>query len=938
MMAPLKILIVEDIPTDAELVLREIAKSGINFIRQIIDTKEDFIHSIQEFKPDIILSDYSLPGFDGMQALLIRQELAPSIPFILVTGSINRETAVELMKAGADDYVIKEHISRLGSAIRTAISKKEILEAKNKAEEELKILSRAIEQNPVSILITNTLGEIKYVNPKFTGLTGYLNEEVLGQNPRILKSGFTSAEEYKELWSTILKGNEWRGEFRNRKKNGEIYFESALISPIHDEKGSITHFLAVKEDITEKKKMLTDLVAAKDKAELSEKRFRSLFENMIEGFAYCKMLNQKDSPLDFVYLEVNHAFEPLTGLKNVTGKKVSEVIPGIQESDAGLLEIYNRVATTGVPERFEYYIEALKDWYSISLYSPEKGYFVAVFDVITTRKLIEKALILSKEKAEESDRLKTAFLHNISHEIRTPMNAIIGFSEFLNEPKLSPEKRQYFTTIIIQSSNQLLSIITDIINIATIEAGQEKLYIKEVNIREICQLVYEQFIQGANEQKVALSFLSGPDEMDTVIFTDETKLIQILTNLVGNALKFTKKGHVHFGYVVKEKEIEFFTEDTGIGISPDMHEEIFKRFRQVEFATTRQFGGSGLGLSITKAYVELLGGKIWLTSSPGEGSSFYFKIPLNKSKADVPVNMPSKQNTIQLNNPVHLLIAEDEDSNFMLLEEILSDQDIRIIRAANGREAVEICKTEQVDLVLMDIKMPIMDGCEATRLIKSFKPDLSVIAQTAYTMSEEKDRALQAGCDNYITKPIKSVDLLALIKKYCIVTMLLIAFPSICRSQSDFTVVFDEGPAITGSESIKAPVKTDSLRTKIIASARKYIGVGYRYSQSNENGFDCSGYVRFVYGNFGFDLPRSSSDQFKQSRRVREHEALPGDLVFFNIHGKSISHVGIYLGNNEFIHSPSKGKSVSISSLDEVYYKKHLVGFGSYLASPLTNQ
>jgi PAS domain S-box-containing protein len=763
----LKLLLLEDIPTDAELVLHEIKKSGIHFTKHIVETEEDYIAGILEFKPDIILSDYSLPHFDGMQALLIRQDMDPTIPFILVTGSINRETAVELMKAGADDYVIKEHISRIGSAIKTTLEKKEIIRAKNKAEEELKILSRAIEQNPVSILLTNIDGEIKYVNPKFTELTGYTSDEVLGKNPSILKTGFTSVKEYKEMWSVITSGNEWRGEFRNKKKNGEIYFESALISPVLDEKGNITHFLAVKEDITEKKNMMADLVDAKDKAVLSEKRFHSLFENMIEGFAYYKILYENDKIVDILYLEVNAAFERLTGHKDVVGKKVSEIIPGILESDAELIAIYDRVARTGIPERFEIFIEAIKEWYSISLYSPEKGYFVTVFDVITERKITENALILSKEKAEESDRLKTAFLHNISHEIRTPMNAIIGFSEFLNDPKLAPDKRQNFTNIIIQSSNQLLSVITDIINIATIEAGQEKLYIKEVHIGTVCQLVYEQFIQVAGERPVALSYQNEPGTDDLTVFSDETKLVQILTNLVGNAMKFTQEGYVRFGYTLKENEIEFFTEDSGIGIPPDMHEEIFKRFRQVEFAATRQFGGSGLGLSISKAYVELLGGKIWLKSKPGEGSCFYFTVPLDNRKIQVPVPASEKEQSGKFKKTIHLLIAEDEDSNYLLLEEILSDQDIRIIRARNGIEAVELCRTGHFDLALMDIKMPVMDGCEATSEIKKIIPELTIIAQTAYTMAEEKERAMKAGCDNYITKPIKSTDLIEIINQYC---------------------------------------------------------------------------------------------------------------------------------------------------------------------------
>lgn len=243
----LRILMVEDFLSDAELIKREIAKNDISFVDHLVESEAAYVEAIERFNPDIILSDYSLPSFNGMQALSIRQEMCPDIPFILVTGSINEETAVDVMKAGADDYILKEHIARIGAAIKQAIEKKE-------ADQELRILSRAVEQNPASIIITDINGNIEYVNQKFTHLTGYDFKEVLGKNPRILKSGYTSKEEYTRLWNYILAGEEWFGEFQNRKKNGDVYFESALIAPIANDKGIVTHFLAVKEDITERKR------------------------------------------------------------------------------------------------------------------------------------------------------------------------------------------------------------------------------------------------------------------------------------------------------------------------------------------------------------------------------------------------------------------------------------------------------------------------------------------------------------------------------------------------------------------------------------------------------------------------------------------------------------------------------------------------------------
>ena len=240
-------------------------------------------------------------------------------------------------------------------------------------------------------------------------------------------------------------------------------------------------------------------------------------------------------------------------------------------------------------------------------------------------------MLAAKERAEESDRLKTAFLHNISHEIRTPMNSIVGFSDLLQDDEILPEERKHYTEIIIQNSNQLLSIISDIVNIATIEAGQEKSIATPVNLNSICNLVYEQFILKARNQNIALLFNNYLPDDEVYILTDGTKLTQILTNLINNAFKFTEEGYIEFGYSLEGKFIKFFVTDTGVGIPPEKNEEIFKRFSQLSFARNHKSGGSGLGLSISKAYVELLGGKIWLHSIPGKGTTFYFTIPLVKN-------------------------------------------------------------------------------------------------------------------------------------------------------------------------------------------------------------------------------------------------------------------------------------------------------------------
>ena len=396
-------------------------------------------------------------------------------------------------------------------------------------------------------------------------------------------------------------------------------------------------------------------------------------------------------------------------------------------------------------------------WISSRTRDEEGNNIVAtILQDITSRKRTEMELIEAKERAEESDRLKTSFLHNVSHEIRTPMNAIVGFSGFLNEPGLRPEKRKHYTDIIIQSSNQLLAIIDDIIRIASIEVGQEKIQKNEININLICKLINEQFSIKANDKDVTLSLSTALADVDAIIITDATKLTEILTNLIGNALKFTRQGYVNFGYVVKDNQLEFYVEDSGMGIPPDMQEKIFNRFRQVETTNTRNFGGSGLGLSISKAYAEMLGGKIWLTSELDKGSVFYFTIPYVTANRRKLSEIPSSDGfNLKLNTTKTVLIAEDEDSNFVLLEEMLADSGININRVVNGLEAVRLCKSNPyIDLVLMDIKMPEMDGYDATTRIKEIMPELPIIAQTAYITEGDRMKALAYGCSDFISKPI----------------------------------------------------------------------------------------------------------------------------------------------------------------------------------------
>ncbi|MBN2668681.1 MAG: PAS domain S-box protein [Bacteroidales bacterium] len=491
------------------------------------------------------------------------------------------------------------------------------------------LLSQALKQNSNTIVITDTDGNIQYVNPMFEQTTGYKYSEAIGKNPRILKSEKQSRSFYKNLWETLTSGKVWSGEFYNKRKDGTFYWEQAIISPIIDETGVITHYVADKIDITEVKKM-------------------------------------------------------------------------------------------------------------------------------------QEELIKSKEKAEESDRLKTAFLQNMSHEIRTPLNGILGFAQLLSEPLLPADQIAQYSNIIKNSGNRLLELINNILDISKIESGDVKIKEDIVNIYDIINQVGEIIAIKAENKKIEINLKSDYCETDCLVVVDQGKLNQILLNLMNNAVKFTQKGEVTCAYELLESEILFSVKDTGIGMSKEQLDKIFERFYQVDNSSQKAFEGAGLGLAITHSLVKLLKGKIWVESQLGVGSTFYFTIPYVKAKRKDVVNKTKK---ISLKNTLKVLVAEDDDTSFLFLETILLKFGADVYRVTNGRDAVAFCNVKSVDVVLMDVNMPEMDGLEATKLIKDKHPNLPIIVQTAYAFTTERNEALAIGCDEFISKPINKNELLKTIQK-----------------------------------------------------------------------------------------------------------------------------------------------------------------------------
>jgi PAS domain S-box-containing protein len=649
---------------------------------------------------------------------------------------------------------------------------------RKQAEEELKKLSQAVEQSPASVVITDLKGTIEYVNPKFCEVTGYTFEEAIGQNPRILKSDHTPPEVHRELWKTLKAGNEWRGEFQNKKKNGEIYWESAIISPLKSADGSTAYYLAVKEDVTESKKM-------EESIREKEARFRGYFEHSQVGMAVT-------SPTKG-WIEVNGQLQRMLGysldeLHKITWADLSH--PDDLEADAKQFErmLAGEIDNYTLDKRFfRKDGEIVYTNLTVACIRAETSdvlHVLASFQDITERKKMDhdlherikeldeaqsamlnmmEDLDEEKAKAEEATRAKSDFLANMSHEIRTPMNAVIGMAHLALKTELTPKQQDYLSKIQ-SSANSLLGIINDILDFSKIEAGKLDMEAVEFDLLETIDNVANVITVKAQEKEnLEVLFYLDP-QVPNFLVGDSLRLNQILVNLGNNAVKFTEQGEIVLSAKVSERSddkvtLQFSVRDTGIGMTAEQQSKLFQAFSQADTSTTRKYGGTGLGLTISKRLVNMMGGEIWIESEPGHGTTFHFTSDFGLGKETVKRQFEPSPDLRGLK----VLVVDDNATSREILHDMLESFTFEVYLSASGKEALEeIEKADNdkpIELVIMDWKMPGMDGIEASKRIKSHQKLTkipAIVLVTAYGREEVMRQADEIGLDGFLLKPVNS--------------------------------------------------------------------------------------------------------------------------------------------------------------------------------------
>ena len=622
------------------------------------------------------------------------------------------------------------------------------------------ILAAAINQTSEGVIVVDLNGLIQYVNPAFTQMTGYTAEEVLGKNPRILKSGKQDAAFYRNLWSTIVAGNTWRGCITNRRRDGTHYEEEMVITPVRDAKGATTSYVAIKQDVTEQKRVEKARRAA-------DERYRRLFEQNLAGVFRTDWEGR--------VLDCNRSIAQSLGFATreellSAGLQVANIYTRAEDRAAFLHALNESKAITN------HEIELRRKdgspvWFLINANRIESEGGVEIEGTlvdISGHKAALRELRKAKDSAEAANRAKSEFLANMSHEIRTPMNGVLGMIDVALETELTGEQREYLA-IARTSGETLLRVINDILDVSKIEAGKLDLSRVSFELRRLVSDVVAPLVLSAAKRPIDLRYEIAQNVPD-LLMGDPERLKQVLVNLVGNALKFTEVGEVVVGVegtLVSDgcAALTFNVRDTGIGIPQEKQRTVFQAFCQADTSVTRRFGGTGLGLTISSQLVSMMGGKMWLDSEVGKGATFHFTANFglarggeNSGVRPEPLTAVARQSDNGGPNSLSVLVVDDNLVNRQLAIRMLEKNGHTVQAVSSGRAAVEALTLKSFDLVLMDVQMPDMDGFEATAAIRREElptgKRVPIIAMTACAMRGDRERCLAAGMDSYIAKPI----------------------------------------------------------------------------------------------------------------------------------------------------------------------------------------